>query len=77
MGTRLYASHDESHGACRTDAPAISARARVNRATLGAVLTEAGFMNCPTEWWHWSLGDRYWSLATGQPFAPYGLVEPS
>ena len=29
------------------------------------VLSAAGLVNYPTEWWHWSYGDRYWALATG------------
>jgi D-alanyl-D-alanine dipeptidase len=28
----------------------------------------------PTEWWHWSYGDRYWALMTGAPAALYGPV---
>jgi hypothetical protein len=27
---------------------------------LGGGLTAAGMVNYPTEWWHWSYGDRYW-----------------
>lgn len=72
LGTRLNASPEESHGACYTDAPGISALARANRRTLAAVLTGAGLVNYPTEWWHWSYGDRYWALATGASAAIYG-----
>ena len=39
------------------------------------VLGGAGLVNYPTEWWHWSYGDRYWALATGAPGALYGPVE--
>jgi D-alanyl-D-alanine dipeptidase len=28
-------------------------------------------VNYPTEWWHWSYGDRYWALMTGAPAARY------
>jgi D-alanyl-D-alanine dipeptidase len=31
-------------------------------------------VNYPTEWWHWSYGDRYWALMTGAPAALYGPV---
>ncbi len=34
----------------------------------------AGFVNYPTEWWHWSYGDRYWALLTGSPHAVYGAT---
>jgi D-alanyl-D-alanine dipeptidase len=43
--------------------------------TLAAALSAAGFVNYPTEWWHWSYGDRYWAMVTGEPaalYAPHG-----
>ncbi|MFK0154334.1 M15 family metallopeptidase [Streptomyces sp. NPDC090493] len=75
MGTRVNASPEESGGACYTDAPGLSDRARTNRATLKTAMSAAGLINYPTEWWHWSYGDRYWALQTGQPAALYGPVE--
>lgn len=65
MGTRVNATPEESAGACYTDAPGIGAEARANRRLLAAALTSAGLVNYPTEWWHWSYGDRYWAHATG------------
>ena len=29
------------------------------------MLGREGLVNYPTEWWHYSYGDRYWALATG------------
>ncbi|MEU9744709.1 M15 family metallopeptidase [Streptomyces niveus] len=75
MGTRVNASPEESDGSCYTDAPGLSVRARTNRATLGGALSAAGLINYPTEWWHWSVGDRYWALQTRQPAALYGSAE--
>ncbi|WP_216588326.1 M15 family metallopeptidase [Streptomyces brasiliscabiei] len=75
FGTRVNASPEESDGACYTGADGISAGARAHRETLGAALTAAGLVNYPTEWWHWSHGDRYWALATGAPAALYGPRE--
>jgi D-alanyl-D-alanine dipeptidase len=72
MGTEVNATPEESEGACRTAAAGITAEARENRALLGGVLSAAGFVNYPTEWWHWSYGDRYWALLTGAPAARYG-----
>ncbi|MGA4843443.1 M15 family metallopeptidase [Streptomyces sp. G45] len=72
MGTPVNASPEESAGACYTHADGIGAEARENRRLLGAVLTDAGLVNYPTEWWHWSYGDRYWALATGAEHALYG-----
>ena len=77
LGTRLNADPEESDGACFTDAANISDQARAHRAALGAALTAAGLVNYPTEWWHWSFGDRYWALVTGTPSARYGPIEPS
>ncbi|WDV53643.1 M15 family metallopeptidase [Streptomyces coeruleorubidus] len=75
MGTRVNANPEESDGACYTDAPRIPPQARDNRRLLGDALTAAGLVNYPTEWWHWSYGDRYWALATGAEHAIYGARE--
>ncbi|WP_232835996.1 M15 family metallopeptidase [Actinocorallia populi] len=72
MGTPVNASPEESSGRCYTDADGLSAEARANRKVLSTALREAGLVNYPTEWWHWSYGDRYWALATGSPAALYG-----
>ncbi|MFB6478903.1 M15 family metallopeptidase [Streptomyces virginiae] len=72
MGTRVNASPEESAGACYTLADGLSHEARLHRATLGRALTAAGLVNYGTEWWHWSFGDRYWALMTGQLAALYG-----
>lgn len=72
MGTPIDASPEASGGACAFDAPGIGDEARRNRERLAACLRAAGFVNYPTEWWHWSYGDRYWALLTGRPAARYG-----
>ncbi|MFD7446345.1 M15 family metallopeptidase [Streptomyces sp. NPDC059909] len=77
LGTRMNADPEESEGACYTQAVNISEEARANRKLLGAVLTAAGLVNYPTEWWHWSFGDRYWALITGEGAALYGPKEIS
>jgi hypothetical protein len=51
--------------------PDIPPEARRNRDLLGAALASAGFVNYPTEWWHWSYGDRYWAFTTGNRYARY------
>ncbi|MFF2009315.1 M15 family metallopeptidase [Streptomyces sp. NPDC058195] len=75
MGTPIDATPEESAGACYTRAGNISDRARSNRDILGAALAAAGLVNYPTEWWHWSYGDRYWALLTGAAVARFGPVE--
>ena len=38
------------------------------------MLGVVGLVNYPTEWWHWSYGDRYWALISGADAALYGPV---
>jgi D-alanyl-D-alanine dipeptidase len=72
LGTRMNATPEESAGACYTDAAGISAQAHTHREILARALTAEGFVNYPTEWWHWSFGDRYWALLTEAARACYG-----
>ncbi|MET9912376.1 M15 family metallopeptidase [Streptomyces sp. NPDC006476] len=76
LGTEVNATPEESGGACRTEAPGIGAEARANRAAMSRALTATGFVNYPTEWWHWSYGDRYWALVRRAPAARYGPAAP-
>ena len=32
-----------------------------NRRLLYHVMTENGFTNLPSEWWHYDYGDRFWA----------------
>ncbi|WP_327368975.1 M15 family metallopeptidase [Streptomyces sp. NBC_01217] len=75
MGTPMDASPEVSKGACYTAACNIGSEARRNRQILTEALTGVGLVNYPTEWWHWSYGDRYWALATGADNAIYGPRE--
>ncbi|MGC4109408.1 MAG: M15 family metallopeptidase [Nocardioides sp.] len=77
MGSALDATPEQSAGACYFGAPGINKYARSHRRLLAYVLTRSGFVNYPTEWWHWSYGDRYWALLTGAAVAPYGPVARS
>jgi D-alanyl-D-alanine dipeptidase len=72
LGTPINATPEQSAGACYTDHPSVAGQARRNRAVLAQALLPAGLVNYPTEWWHWSYGDRYWALVTGAPEAIYG-----
>jgi D-alanyl-D-alanine dipeptidase len=55
-----------------TASTAISSIAQTNRHIMSEALRAAGFVNYPTEYWHWSYGDRYWAYTKQQPFAIYG-----
>ncbi|MGW4214342.1 M15 family metallopeptidase [Lentzea sp. NPDC004789] len=74
MGTAVDATPEQSDGACFFAAE-VDAEARRNRTVLADALSGAGLVNYPTEWWHWSYGDRYWALLTGADFALYGPAE--
>ncbi|MDX8029092.1 M15 family metallopeptidase [Lentzea sp. BCCO 10_0856] len=74
MGTEVDATPEESDGACFFDAD-VDGEARCNRTVLATALRGAGLVNYPTEWWHWSYGDRYWALLSGAGHAVYGPVE--
>ncbi len=75
MGTDVNASPIKTEQATYMNAKNISKWAKKNRALLSGVLTEAGFINYPASWWHWSYGDKYWALQTQAPAAIYGSVE--
>lgn len=75
LGTRVNATPEESGGRCYTGSPDVGPAERENRRVLGAALSVVGLVNYPTEWWHWSFGDRYWAVTTGAPAACYGPVQ--
>jgi len=75
LGTPVDATPEQSEGRCWFASPAIGPIARAHRRLLSTVLTWSGFVNYPTEWWHWSYGDRYWALGTGAAAALYGPVD--
>lgn len=57
-----------------TDSQSISPTAKANRKIMSEVLEKVGFVNYPTEYWHWSYGDKYWAFMTNQPSALYDSV---
>ena len=50
----------------------ITAEAKNNREIMSKALISVGFVNYPTEYWHWSYGDRYWAYHKNQSHAIYG-----
>jgi D-alanyl-D-alanine dipeptidase len=74
LGTGVNDSPEASNNRCFTASRDISADARRNRQTMVAALSEAGMVNYPTEWWHWSFGDRYWAFSTRASGTRYGPV---
>ena len=80
LGTAVNASPQGSGDRCFTGSRQISAGAHELRGVLGHVLTAAGLVNYPTEWWHWSYGERYWAHTCGHErtrYAPVAVTVPS
>jgi zinc D-Ala-D-Ala dipeptidase len=75
MGIHLDDTYNDLQGIfCKTDSQAISEKAKAYRKMMGNVLQAVGFVNYPTEYWHWSYGDRYWAYQTHHKFAIYGKL---
>ncbi|WP_246081543.1 M15 family metallopeptidase [Nocardioides litoris] len=75
VGCPLDASPEDSGGRCYTDHPDVAGEALALRRALVKAMSAAGLVNYPTEWWHWSWGDRYWAWVTGAPHAELGPVQ--
>ncbi len=63
---------DESGSISLTHSAIISTEAKHHRRIMNRVLETVGLVNYPTEYWHWSYGDRYWAYQLGRPHALYG-----
>jgi D-alanyl-D-alanine dipeptidase len=57
-----------------TSSRVISSEAQENRKIMRAVLSAVDFVNYPTEYWHWSYGDRYWAYCNSKPHAIYSSL---
>ena len=45
-----------------------------NRLLLRQVMTKAGFVQHPNEWWHFSYGDQMWAWQNKEAIAHYGRI---
>jgi zinc D-Ala-D-Ala dipeptidase len=75
LGSAVNATPEESEERCFTGSSDLPPQASARRELLVGALGGAGLVNYPSEWWHWSYGDRYWAHLTGAPHAPYGPVD--
>lgn len=67
MGSRLGTFTEKTY----TYSNKISPFGKKNRKLLIKVMSKAGFINYPTEWWHWSYGDRYWAAVLKKKHSIY------
>lgn len=76
MGIQVKDWMEDTDGSLsQTNSQIISQEAQEYRKIMNHVLSAVGFINYPTEYWHWSYGDRYWAYQMGQAHAIYGTVE--
>ena len=75
LGTEYNAIPLETDNATFSDATNIGAEAAELRRILHSAMTSAAFVNYPSEWWHWSYGDKYWAATLNRPHALYGFVD--
>lgn len=50
--------------------------ARHHRRVLYRAMTDAGFTNLPSEWWHYDFGDQLWAWYSGANSALFGATRP-
>lgn len=60
---------------CMTHCDIISSEAKKNREILLEIMQAHEFVNYPTEWWHFSYGDRYWAYHRNVEKAIYGSAD--
>ena len=53
----------------------ISEEARKNRFILKSAVESVGLVCYPTEWWHYSFGDRLWARVTGSKLAIFSKID--
>lgn len=71
MGSQI----DEVSLLSHTFSKGVPLKAQKNRKILFDAMTKSGFVNLPTEWWHYSYGDQYWAAFHKKPHAVYGKIE--
>lgn len=60
---------------CATQCKTVSKTAQTNRKLLCDIMQAHGFVNYPTEWWHFSYGDRYWAYFQSAKHAIYNSAD--
>jgi len=75
LGTKYNANPHETDNATFLHAVNISLTAKANRKILTDVLQNVGLVCYPSEWWHWSYGDKYWAVVMNKDFALYSSIK--
>lgn len=71
MGT----SYLEFNASTPTNSKRLTTKQIENRALLVTLMKDAGFVNYPLEWWHYSYGDKMWAAYSNANMAIYGSIK--
>jgi zinc D-Ala-D-Ala dipeptidase len=71
MGTDMHEKNEKT----KTDVAGLTAEETRLRGILKAAMEDAGFINYPPEWWHYSYGDHQWAWLVGKDTAIYGILD--
>lgn len=74
MGTDFNAVPVEVDNKTYTYSKLVNDEEKFSRSILVQAMERAGFVNYPTEWWHWSYGDKYWGYYKNKD-AIYGPIK--
>lgn len=75
MGMAVADTWQVDPGLCLTNAAGLDVDAKKNRKMLFEIMIAHGFINYPTEWWHYSFGDRYWAHQSKKAHAIYDSAD--
>jgi D-alanyl-D-alanine dipeptidase len=70
----MGAAYREHTPKTATRCKSLSATQCQNRRILLEAMQQAGFVNYPAEWWHFSYGDKLWAAYSGHYSACYGII---
>jgi D-alanyl-D-alanine dipeptidase len=62
MGTKYNAEPMNTQNKTYTYSKLLTKEEIMNRKILIHALEKVDFVNYPSEWWHWSYGDKYWAF---------------
>ncbi|OTA17935.1 D-Ala-D-Ala dipeptidase VanX [Xenorhabdus vietnamensis] len=73
LGTEFDEVSELSYTAALEKAPENNMPATLYRRLLYQAMTQVGFTNLPTEWWHYDYGNSMWAFYKNRP-AIYGAI---
>jgi D-alanyl-D-alanine dipeptidase len=71
MGTAMHEKNEKT----KTECEGLTPEERTLRGILKKSMEDAGFINYPAEWWHYSYGDHQWAWLTGRKECIYGIID--